>query len=168
MAPSGSGKTTLFRLIAGLDTQDSGSIIYPENDRVSVMFQEDRLLPSLTAFENINIVAKDENLTLDWLNKVGLKGFEDSLPSQLSGGMKRRVSLARAMVFTSGIILLDEPFKGLDVESSKEMQMLVSTYCKDKIAIMVTHSAQEAEDSSSFIFKGEGPPLKITEIITVK
>lgn len=168
MAPSGSGKTTLFRLIAGLDTQDSGSIIYPENDRVSVMFQEDRLLPSLTAFENINIVAKDKNLTLDWLNKVGLKGFEDSLPSQLSGGMKRRVSLARAMVFTSGIILLDEPFKGLDVESSKEMQRLVSTYCKDKIAIMVTHSTQEAEDSSNFIFKGEGPPLKITEIITVK
>ena len=112
MAPSGYGKTTLLRLLAGLMQPQSGEIIGLENKNISFLFQEDRLLPWLTAEKNVALVS-DENAARAWLEKMEIPRG-DQYPKEMSGGMQRRVALARAMAFGGDILLLDEPFKGLD------------------------------------------------------
>ncbi len=113
MGESGGGKTTLLRLLCGLETPQSGKINgIPKN--YTFMFQENRLLPWATALENVKTVCDTESAR-HWLSAVGLAKEADSLPSALSGGMQRRVAFARALAHKSDILLLDEPFKGLDV-----------------------------------------------------
>lgn len=112
MGPSGLGKTTLLRLLAGLLKPQRGSITGLENRRIAFLFQEDRLLPWLTALENVKIVS-DEQRAREWLTRMEIEETE-KYPREMSGGMQRRVSLARAMAFGGDVLLLDEPFKGLD------------------------------------------------------
>ena len=109
-APSGSGKTTLLRLIAGLEKPSAGEIRL--GGRATYLFQEDRLLPWLTALENVRIVS-DAGRAAQWLSRMEIERT-DVYPAQMSGGMQRRVALARAMAFGGDVLLLDEPFKGLD------------------------------------------------------
>lgn len=139
--PSGCGKTTVLRLLAGLETPTSGTI---ENvpDRVSMMFQEDRLLPWMTVEENVRLV-RDTADAETWLQKVGLGDVAGELPDALSGGMQRRVALARALAAPSDLLLLDEPFTGLDRAWVETLSALIRDVAERKPVIVVTHNAEE-------------------------
>ena len=144
MGPSGCGKTTLLRLTAGLLKPDAGEILGAEGP-VSFLFQEDRLLPWFSAEENVAAVLPGEKRgdAAKWLGKVELpeESFS-SLPGNLSGGQQRRVALARALAYGGGLLILDEPFKGLDAGLAKRMIDLI---LEQKRPLLVsTHSAEEA------------------------
>lgn len=150
MAPSGRGKTTLLRLIAGLEKPDSGEITVA--DRVSFMFQEDRLLPYSTARENIALVS-DRKTSDRLLKEVGLENDGDKYPNELSGGMSRRVALARTLAFKSDLILLDEPFKGLDEATKSDIVKLLLKESENRPIILVTHERSEALSLNSEIIE---------------
>ena len=116
MAPSGRGKTTLLRCIAGLEKPDGGQII-GRPERIGYVFQEDRLCDGFSAVDNIRLVtgrAVSEGDIRRHLAELGLAGSLDQPVRELSGGMRRRVAIGRAVCFGAGLLLLDEPFKGLD------------------------------------------------------
>lgn len=115
---SGSGKTTLLRLLAGLLEPDSGEISGIRGLRPALVFQEDRLLPWYTAQQNVSLVS-DEATAAAILTSLGLAEALHDKPAALSGGMKRRVAVARALAFGGDILLLDEPFAGLDDEAKR-------------------------------------------------
>ena len=143
-APSGGGKTTLLRLIAGLLCPDSGRIVLPEG-RISYMFQEDRLLPWLTARENVEaVLSENEKARAGELLKLcELADEADKQPAGMSGGQCRRVALARSLAFDGGLLLLDEPFKGLDASLTER---LVPHILKSGAQIIMTsHSPEEAK-----------------------
>ena len=140
---SGSGKTTFMRILAGLETPDSGTIDGLRDKKISVMFQEDRLLPWYSALENVAAVC-DKDIAKNWLQKVELAHAADKKPDELSGGMCRRVSLARALAFDGDILFLDEPFKGLDIELRERMAELIKDFAKTKPVILITHDRWEA------------------------
>ena len=112
MAPSGYGKTTLLRVLAGLLPIQDGELTGLKDQKVSFLFQEDRLLPWLTAEKNVEIVSSPEKARF-WLHDMEIEEM-NQYPQAMSGGMQRRVALARAMAFRGDVLLLDEPFKGLD------------------------------------------------------
>ena len=146
MGPSGCGKTSLLRVIAGLQSPGSGTVERAAH-RLSFVFQEPRLLPWLTAAENIRLVLPDAHRGDDaaaWLSRFGLSDAADRLPSELSGGMRQLVSLARALVCTPDLLLLDEPFKALDAATKQNAITAVSDGT-DAAVILVTHDAREAE-----------------------
>ncbi|NFN86866.1 ABC transporter ATP-binding protein [Clostridium sporogenes] len=153
LASSGYGKTTLLNIIAGLDKLDSGNFIM-KSQSISYMFQEDRLLPWLTVYENIAFVLKSntfkcemENIIDKYLELVKLKEYKDYTLDKLSGGMKRRIALARAFAYKSEVLIMDEPFKGIDLALKEE---IISTFLKlwekdKKTVIVVTHDINEAK-----------------------
>ena len=142
MGPSGIGKTTLFSLLLGLMKPDEGTISGLEGKKISVLFQEDRLFPFLTAKENAIVAGEGPK---DYLALLGLKEEENSLPSALSGGMQRRVAMARALNYDGEIFLLDEPFKGLDPETKEQAMTLFRNLTPKKTIIFITHDEKEAE-----------------------
>ncbi len=153
MAPSGYGKTTLLNIIAGLESLDSGNLIM-ETQSISYMFQEDRLLTWLTVYENIAFVLKSNtvkckigNIIDTYLDLVNLKEYKDYTLDKLSGGMKRRVALARAFAYKSEVLIMDEPFKGLDLSLKREIiSGFLKLWEKDKrTVIVVTHDIKEAK-----------------------
>lgn len=156
MGPSGSGKTSLLRLISGDLTPTSGSLD-SKTTRLSYMFQEPRLVPWLTAEENVNLVLGDSPATLptarEWLQKVGLGAHEKKLPHELSGGMQQRVSLARALAYDGDVFLLDEPLSALDEDTAKQMLDLIAENTKDKALILVTHSQWQAERIADSMYR---------------
>ena len=151
MGPSGIGKTTLLRIMMGLEKPDSGVIEGLEENDISVMFQEDRLLEWMDAVDNVALVRKEEK------NKNARKKTEEDLKlilpeeclhqpvAQLSGGMKRRVALARAMNFPSKLIILDEPFTGLDRQTKMEVIEYILKMRGKRILLAATHGADDAE-----------------------
>ena len=146
MGPSGCGKTSLLRVIAGLQSPGSGTVERAAH-RLSFVFQEPRLLPWLTAAENIRLVLPDAHRGDDaaaCLLRFGLSDAADRLPSELSGGMRQLVSLARALVCTPDLLLLDEPFKALDAVA-KQNAITAVFDGMDAAVILVTHDAREAE-----------------------
>ncbi|MBE6992731.1 MAG: ABC transporter ATP-binding protein [Ruminococcaceae bacterium] len=149
MGPSGRGKTTLLRIVCGLQKPDSGSVYSCE--KTSVMFQEDRLMPWLTAGENITAVCDCD--PLKYLAMVGLAGEKDTMPDQLSGGMARRVALARALAYDGDVLLLDEPFKGLDDELRIKMYGIIAETAKSKPVIMATHNEDDAKALNAEILR---------------
>ena len=147
---SGSGKTTLLRMIAGLDNDYSGNISGGGIENVSIMFQEYRLFPTLTAFENVIIPNGDINdITLrDYALKLfHTLGFTESemqlKPNQLSGGMKQRVSFIRAILRDKPILLLDEPTKELNETVRNAMAQIISSEAKKRTVILVSHNESE-------------------------
>ena len=144
---SGIGKTTLLRIISGIDKKYTGYISGGGFENVSVSFQEYRLFPNLTAIRNISEVAfknpSEENIEKAKKALLDL-GFTESeinlLPPELSGGMKQRVSLARAFLKTSPILILDEPTKELDRELSLKVMKIIENESKKRLVIMVTHN----------------------------
>lgn len=150
LGKSGSGKTTLLNIIAKL-TNFEGEII-ENGENISFIFQNQRLINNLTVWKNLEYVLKflpkeERNIKIsNILKKVKLYDNKDMYPRQLSGGMAQRVSLARAFVYPSNIILMDEPFKGMDISLKKHIvQTFQELYLADKkTAIFVTHDIEEA------------------------
>lgn len=145
MGKSGAGKTTLFRILMNLEKQDSGTITGLENKKIKAVFQEDRLCEELDAISNIRLVnAKNDKKTVQTaLCKMGIT--ENKLVSTLSGGMKRRVSILRALMSEFDILFLDEPLKGLDKDTKQLVLHEMKHYFQNKTVIMITHEIEEAE-----------------------
>jgi sulfonate transport system ATP-binding protein len=147
---SGCGKTTLLRLVAGLENFEQGEIIGVESKRKAYVFQEDRLMPWLDVKSNITFGIHKNEINNSRINEiietVGLEKFYNAYPSQLSGGMKQRVSIARAFAYNPDFIMMDEPFSALDYFTREQMQNeLLNIHKRLKCSILfVTHSIDEA------------------------
>ena len=156
LGPSGSGKTTLLRILAGLIPPTSGSFTFGHGEQPSIgmVFQQANLMPWRTVTDNIKLPLEvkqaDEQTarskTQELIELVGLQGFEDSLPRDLSGGMAQRVAIARALIHDPDLLLLDEPFASLDAMTRERMwtELLRIWESKQKTVIMVTHSINES------------------------
>ena len=146
---SGCGKTTVSRLITGLEAPQSGSVMAPK--RISVVFQEDRLLNHLTLEENIyfplslpfEMLPNADSL----IERLGLAEYKKSKVSQLSGGMKRRVAIARAILYEGDALVLDEPFNGLDEENRKIVADIIKEVFleRQKPVFLITHIKEDAQ-----------------------
>ena len=155
VGPSGCGKSTLLRVLAGLLKPTSGKVVFAGGEpRIGMVFQDSNLMPWRSVLENIilplELAGIDEeeshNKAQDLIDLVGLNGFEDNLPRDLSGGMAHRVALARSLVHDPNILLLDEPFASLDALTRERMgsELLRIWQARQKTVIMVTHSISEA------------------------
>ncbi len=178
---SGCGKTTLLRLIAGLEKNYGGDILLDGKkvekaglDR-GVIFQEHRLLPWLTVEENLTIgldgTKKElQNLAREYLKKVDLENFEKVYPSQLSGGMAQRVSIARALMRRPRILLLDEPLGALDALTRMNMQAEIDRIREEEktTMIMVTHDIDEAIFLGDKVVVMKPRPAEVDQIISIK
>lgn len=146
---SGCGKTTLLRLIAGLELPDGGSITGVPEGGIAMMFQEDRLPPQLTAAGCLKAVLKrSEGLDAKIdaaLRALGLGDDLDKPVREFSGGMKRRVALARALLYPSNLVLLDEPFKGLDAATRKAAVEFARPLLAGRTTLLVTHDPEDAD-----------------------
>lgn len=152
--PSGCGKTTLLQTIAGLKAPLSGALRAEPMPGISYVFQEDRLIPWLSALENVKLVIENkypeqEKMAVEtakgWLDKMEIGDAADKYPNELSGGMKQRVNLARAFAYNAPVILLDEPFKGLDDEMKMKIIRILMEQKKEKLLILVTHDKEDAQ-----------------------
>jgi NitT/TauT family transport system ATP-binding protein len=147
IAPSGMGKTTLLRIMMGLEGATSGKITGMDGLKISAVFQEDRLCENLTPVANIKLV--NSNLTkpqiISALESFGLGGSAYQRTSELSGGMKRRVAILRAMLAQYDIMFMDEPFKGLDEGTKDTVISEILKRTKGKTIIFVTHDSMEIE-----------------------
>ena len=148
MAPSGYGKTTLLRLLMGLEAADSGSIEGLEGARICPLFQEDRLCENLDAQANLRLVnpALSRGQALHLLTEAGIDAPADQKIAQFSGGMKRRVALMRALCAPGDVLILDEPFKGLDGDTRLRMIRCLLAHRRDRTVILVTHDEADAGD----------------------
>lgn len=167
---SGCGKTTLLNLIAGIIKPNSGSIDIGQNT-VSYLFQEPRLLPWRTALENVAIALKgDKQMAKEALEMVNLGDSLDKYPSELSGGMKQRVAMARAFSYSSSLILMDEPFQNLDVKLKNTLlyQFLKLWNQEKKTVLWVTHDITEACLAADLVVCVSSNPMKINRTFSIE
>ena len=144
LGESGIGKTTILRIIAGLDKSFKGEIS-PSDAKISCVFQEPRLFPNLTLKENVEIVSQASKFKLEELLKIlELENEANSLPASLSGGMKMRASIARALYHDGDVYLMDEPFAALNDELKARALPKIFELLKGKTVIIVTHNVEEA------------------------
>ncbi len=185
LGPSGSGKSTLLRLVAGLIKPSNGQILFKNKvvqetpDEVAIVFQDANLMPWRTVNQNITLPLEicglnDQKENQEKVSKiidlVGLNDFEKAYPANLSGGMAQRVSLARALIQTPDMLLLDEPFGALDAITREKMgEELLRIWQKQKQTIlMITHSIQEAIFLSDRVIVLSNIPAKIILDIDIK
>ena len=184
LGPSGCGKTTLLRLIAGLEHPTSGEIIAngevvkkPSGDR-AVIFQQYSLFPWLTVLQNVTFGlemtkkgTKEENVAAAerYLESVGLIDFKDSYPHELSGGMKQRVAIIRSLLNHSPILLMDEPFSAVDMQTRHKLQeQLIGVWKRfDNTIVFVTHDVDEAVYLADKIVILDKNPGRISTIVEV-
>jgi NitT/TauT family transport system ATP-binding protein len=160
VGPTGCGKSTILNAVAGLLKPSHGTVsidgrtVNGVNDDIGYLFQQDALLPWKTALENVELgpmfkgvgTAARRESALAWLAKVGLKGFEQRYPHQLSGGQRKRVQMAQALITGPKVILMDEPFSALDIHTRHLMQNeLLRLWQEERRAVvMITHDLEEA------------------------
>ena len=148
MGRSGEGKTTLLRLLAGLEKPTAGKL-ESTHERIAFAFQEPRLLPWLNSAENLNFVLSKEmqkgDAAAQLLEKFELADSAEKLPAELSGGMKQRLSLARALAVGADLLLLDEPFSALDGALKERIAQLVKKANPNGLTVIVTHDKSDAE-----------------------
>ncbi|MEN6461006.1 MAG: ABC transporter ATP-binding protein [Syntrophomonas sp.] len=153
LGPSGCGKTTLLNIISRVIAPDTGTLSGFTGKSISYLFQEPRLLPWKTVEQNIDFVLKDKltrtqrtEIIDRYLNMVNLREFRNYYPGKLSGGMKQRVAIARAFAYPADILLMDEPFKGLDLQmKSSLIQDFIRIWLNDRRSVFfVTHDINEA------------------------
>jgi NitT/TauT family transport system ATP-binding protein len=183
VGPSGCGKTTLLRIVAGLESASAGAVLLdgrevrqPGGDR-GFVFQNDNLLPWRTVFANAmigpevagRVGAAEKSRTAELLRLVGLEGFENYFPRQLSGGMRQRVNLARALAIDPDILLMDEPFSALDAQTREIMQTeLMRIWEKGrKTVLFVTHQIDEAVFLSDRVLVLARRPGRIQENVEI-
>jgi NitT/TauT family transport system ATP-binding protein len=183
VGPSGCGKTTFLRIVAGLERASSGNVLIdgravkrPGNDR-GFVFQNDSLLPWRTVFANAiigrelagTIGPDDRKRTMELLKLVGLEGFENYHPKQLSGGMRQRVNLARALAIDPDILLMDEPFASLDAQTREIMQteLLRIWQRGQKTVLFVTHQIDEAVFLSDRVLVFARRPGRLQEEVKI-
>ncbi|CAM3566651.1 ABC transporter ATP-binding protein [Bordetella sputigena] len=183
LGPSGCGKSTLLNMLAGFEHPTSGRVTVegkpvtrPGADR-GMVFQQATLMPWLPVWDNVAFPyrlrgkSKDERrrLAQPYIDLVGLTGFEDHYPSELSGGMSQRVGIARALLLNPGVILMDEPFAALDAQTKADIQEeLVSIWQKSQSTIVfVTHSVEEALILGTQVAVMTHRPGRIRELIPI-
>jgi NitT/TauT family transport system ATP-binding protein len=183
VGPSGCGKTTLLRILAGLEQQTSGSIDVARDRTAarplnSMVFQEQSIFPWLSVRDNVAFGLKAQGMgrgdryrvAEPFIRKVGLSGFEDALPHQLSGGMKQRVSIARAFANDPEMLLMDEPFAALDEQTKLILQAELLRIWDElrKTVIYVTHSIDEAIVLADRILVMSARPGRIKDILDLQ
>ncbi len=177
LGPSGCGKTTLLNIIGRVTTANRGELIGFEGKRFSYIFQEARLLPWKSVQGNIEFVMSSNLSSHErhekasgFIRLVDLEGFADYFPSQLSGGMRQRVSIARAFACHSDIILMDEPLKGLDLPLKQSMIKWFSQIWKAdrRTVIFVTHDVDEALLLGKEIVVFSRPPVRIVTHVNIE
>ncbi len=164
LGKTGCGKSTMFNMISGLQEPTSGQVKVQDHDpfgdfdwfrgKIAIVFQNDRLLPWRTAIQNVELALEMLNMPADerrgiaqgWLARLGLAGHENDYPHALSGGMRQRVSIARAFATNASILLCDEPFSALDEITANRLREEFSALVKEngKTAVFITHSIGEA------------------------
>lgn len=142
--PSGCGKTTILRLLSGLLAPDAGQVIRDRRLRDSFLFQEDRLLPWASALKNLTAVGIAPAAAREALAQVGLSAEEAALPDSLSGGMRRRLAIARAAAYGGDYFFLDEPLRGLDEATALRALDCLRGAMRGKGALLITHNPEEA------------------------
>ena len=181
VGPSGCGKTTLLRVLAGLELPSSGILEITHNDNSkplnSMIFQEHALFPWMTVWDNIAYGLKNRNvpkkeikkIVNDFITKTGLEGFEKVFPYQLSGGMRQRVSIARAFANDPEILFMDEPFASLDEQNRiiLQQELLQIWESNRKTVVFITHSIDEAIFLSDKVMLMSNHPGKIKSIYSV-
>ena len=182
LGPSGSGKTTLLNIIAGLLAPSSGQVVFEganPNGRplTSVVFQESALFPWRTVEKNIQFGLEEKGmdkkerrkLAVDYMQLVGLDGFAERYPHQLSGGLKQRVALARALAVNPYLLLMDEPFSALDAQTRVLMQVELSSIWEKarNSALYVTHNIREAVFLSDRVLILSRRPGRIMEVVPI-
>lgn len=183
LGPSGSGKTTLLKIIAGTEKPDSGKIHFrfAESPKIGFVFQFPTLLPWMTVLGNVMLpllargvderAAKEKAMRA--LSLVGLAEFSDFYPSELSGGMKQRVNIARALAVEPDILLLDEPFSNLDPLTAEALRsevvdLWLSGVTPIKAVLMVTHNVEEAVLMSDKVVVLSPRPARILRVVPIK
>ena len=162
MGPSGCGKTTLLRLIAGLEKANGGTV-EKEGLRLSYAFQEPRLVPTLTCRENVTLVLpkeRDPAVADELLAAFELQEAACLFPSALSGGMRQRVSLARALAYGGDALLLDEPFSALDEDLKARVAAVIREHSRNALLLMVTHDEGDAALLGATVLHCTGTPFE--------
>ncbi len=178
VGPSGCGKSTLLRIIAGLVPIEAGEIcldgepVSQSRRRLGFVFQQDALLPWRTVFENIALGLRIHRFPKrevtdrvnEWIGRVGLRGFESYYPARLSGGMRKRVAIAQTLSYDPDVILMDEPFAHLDVQTRHILEEDLMNLCADgkRTILFVTHDLDEAIGlSDRVVVQHAGPASRV-------
>jgi NitT/TauT family transport system ATP-binding protein len=186
VGPSGCGKSTLLRMMAGLEKSDSGRILFNgqpitgSSRKIAMVFQLFGLLPWKTALENVEVplevlgIVKQSRVHVaeEYLQMVGLEGFENTYPHDLSGGMKQRVGIARALALKPEVLLMDEPFSSLDELTAKTLRELVLNIWRNPALptntfIMVSHNVEEAVFMADRVVVMSPRPAKVVGEVKV-